>query len=64
MNERFRIPNEEIRKSSLKDLRQSILDLQEFGFQLEKIEAGLDKHIRDRKMKRMENKRENLNKVS
>ena len=63
MNERFRIPDEETRKNSLKNLRQSILDLQEFGIQLEEIEAGLDRHIRDRKIKCLETKRENLNKV-
>jgi DNA-binding transcriptional regulator YhcF (GntR family) len=63
MNERFRIPDEETRKNSLKNLRQSILDLQELGIQLEEIEAGLDKHIRDRKIKYIETKRENLNKV-
>jgi hypothetical protein len=63
MSERFRIPDEETRKRSLKNLRQSILDLQEFGFQLEEVEAGLDKHIREQKMKWMETKRENLNKV-
>jgi DNA-binding transcriptional regulator YhcF (GntR family) len=63
MNERFRIPDEETRKNSLKNLRQSILDLQELGIQLEEIEAGLDKNIRDRKIKYIENKRENLNEV-
>jgi DNA-binding transcriptional regulator YhcF (GntR family) len=63
MNERFRIPDEETRRRSLKNLRQSILDLQEFGFQLEEIEAGLSKHIREQKMKWMENKRGNSNKT-
>jgi hypothetical protein len=63
MNEQFPIPNEETRKRLLKKLRQGILDLQEFGFQLEEVQAGLDKHIREQKMKRLETRRENYNKV-
>ncbi len=63
MNEQFRIPDEGTRKRLLRNLRQGILDLQEFGFQLEEIQAGLDKHIREQKMKRLEIRRENLNKV-
>ena len=63
MNEQFPIPDEETRKRLLGNLRQGILDLQEFGFQLEEVQAGLDKHIREQKMKRLETRRENLNKV-
>jgi DNA-binding transcriptional regulator YhcF (GntR family) len=63
MNEQFPIPDEETRKRLLKKLRQGILDLQEFGFQLEEVQAGLDKHIREQKMKRLETRRENYNKV-
>jgi DNA-binding transcriptional regulator YhcF (GntR family) len=63
MNEQFPIPDEETRKRLLKKLRQGILDLQEFGFQLEEVQAGLDKHIREQKMKRLETRRENFNKV-
>ncbi|WP_071592313.1 hypothetical protein [Pseudanabaena sp. PCC 6802] len=63
MNEKSRIPDEETRKLLLKNLRQGVLDLQEFGFQLEEVQAGLDKHIREQKMKRLETRRENLNKV-
>lgn len=63
MNEQFPIPDEETRKRSLKKLRQGILDRQEFGFQLEEVQAGLDKHIREQKMKRLETRRENFNKV-
>jgi hypothetical protein len=61
MNEQFRIPDEETKKRLLRLLRQGILDLQEFGFQLEEVQAGLDKHIREQKMKRLETRRENLN---
>lgn len=61
MNEKFCIPDEETRKRLLKNLRQGVLDLQELGFQLEEVQAGLDKHIRDQKMKRLETRRENLN---
>ena len=63
MNEQFPIPDEETGKRLLKNLRQGILDLQEFGFQLEEVQAGLDKHIREQKMKRLETRRENFNKV-
>jgi hypothetical protein len=63
MNEQFRIPDEETRKRLLKNLDRGILDLQEFGFQLEEVQAGLDKHIREQKMKWLETRRENLNKV-
>ena len=63
MNEQFRIPDEETRKRLLKNLDRGILDLQEFGFQLEEVQAGLDKHIREQKMKLLETRRENLNKV-
>jgi hypothetical protein len=63
MNEQFPIPDEETTKRLLKKLRQGILDLQEFGFQLEEVQAGLDKHIREQKMKRLETRKENFNKV-
>lgn len=63
MNEKSRIPDEETRKRLLKNSHQDILDLQEFGFQLEEVQAGLDKHIREQKVKRLETRRENLNKV-
>lgn len=63
MNEQLRIPDEENRKRLLNNLHQGILDLQEFGFQLEAVQAGLDKHIREQKMKRLKKRRENLNKV-
>jgi hypothetical protein len=63
MNEQFRIPDEETRKRLLKNLDRGILDLQEFGFKLEEVQAGLDKHIREQKMKWLETRRENLNKV-
>jgi len=60
MNEPSRIPNEETRKRLLKNLHQGILDLQEFWFQLEEVQAGLDKHIREQKIKRLQTKRENF----
>jgi hypothetical protein len=63
MNKQSPIPDEETRKHLLKKLHQGILDLQEFGFQLEEVQAGLDKHIRKQKMKRLETRRENFNKV-
>ncbi len=56
MNEPSRIPNEETRKRLLKNLHQGVLDLQEFGFQLEEVQAGLDKHIREQKIKRLQKK--------
>ncbi|OCR00670.1 hypothetical protein BCD67_11910 [Oscillatoriales cyanobacterium USR001] len=63
MNEPLCIPDEETSKRLLRNLRQGILNLQEFGFQLEEVQAGLDRHIREQKMKRLETKRENLNDV-
>ena len=60
MTEQPRIPDEETRKRLSANLRQSRLDLQEFGLQLNEILAGLDKHIREQKRKRIERSRINL----
>ncbi len=46
MTEVPQIPNEETRKRLSTNLRRSILELQEFGLQLEEILASLEKHIR------------------
>ncbi|MGB3206257.1 MAG: hypothetical protein WBB28_14805 [Crinalium sp.] len=60
MTEQPHIPNEQTRKRLLANLRQGILDLQEFGLQLEEIQAGLDQHIREQKRKRIERSRQRL----
>jgi hypothetical protein len=64
MNEQQpRIPDEETRKRLLANLRQTRLDLQEFGLQLDEVEALLDRDIREQKMKRLEKRRAYLNQV-
>ncbi len=55
-----RIPDEETRKRLLANLRQTRLDLQEFGLQLDEVEALLDRDIREQKMKRLQKRREYL----
>jgi hypothetical protein len=60
MTEQPRIPDEATRKRLLDNLRQSRLDLQEFGLQLEEVLAGLEKHIREQKFKRIERTRQNI----
>lgn len=64
MTEEARIPDEETRKRLSKNLRKSILELQEFGLQLEEIEAGLEKHIREQKKNRLEKVRQNMQRNS
>lgn len=64
MNNEPRIPDEETRKRLSINLRKARLDLEEFGLQLDEIEAGLDKHIREQKMKRLEKSRQSLEQMS
>jgi hypothetical protein len=64
MNNEPRIPDEETRKRLSMNLRKARLDLQQFGLQLDEIEAGLDKHIREQKMKRLEKSRQYLEQIS
>lgn len=64
MNNEPRIPDEETRKRLSINLRKARLDLEEFGLQLDEIEAGLDKHIREQKMKRLEKSRQYLEQMS
>ncbi|WP_449418735.1 hypothetical protein [Phormidium nigroviride] len=59
-----RIPDEETRKRLSKQLRQGRLDLQEFGLQLEEILAGLEKHNREQKLKRIQRSRQYLEEAS
>ena len=64
MNEQLRIPDEETRKRLSNNLRKSIFQLQEFGLQLEEIEAGLEKHIREQKRNRLEKVRQKMEESS
>lgn len=59
-----RIPDEATRKRLLANLRQGILDLQEFGLQLDEILVGLEKHNREQKMKRIQRSRQYLEELS
>ena len=61
MTNQPRIPDEETRKRLSANLRQARLDLQEFGLQLEEVEALLDQQIREQKRKRIQTQRQNLN---
>lgn len=60
MSEQPRIPDEETRKRLSANLRQTRLDLQEFGLQLDEVEALLNRDIREQKMKRLQKRREYL----
>jgi len=60
MTEQPRIPDEATRQRLTDNLRQGILDLQEFGLQLDEVLAGLEKHIREQKLKRIERTRQNI----
>jgi hypothetical protein len=55
MTEQYPIPDEETRKRHLKNLRQTRLELQEFGLELEEIIALLEKDIREQRLKRLQN---------
>lgn len=59
-----RIPDEETRKRLSANLRQGILDLQEFGLQLDEILVGLEKHNREQKLKRIQRSRQYLEEAS
>ncbi len=63
MTEQPRIPDEQTRKRLSANLRQARLDLQEFGLQLEEVEALLDQQIREQKRKRIQIQRQNLNTI-
>lgn len=54
MTEQYPIPNEETRKRHLKNFRQTCLELQVFGLELEKIIALLEKDIREQRLKRLQ----------
>lgn len=60
MNEKPFIPNQETRKKLVSNLRQTRLDLQDFGLQLEELLAGIEKEIREQKAKRLEQYKQNL----
>lgn len=55
-----RIPDPETRARLLSSLRQTRLQLEEFGLQLEEIIAGLEKHIREQKLQRIANTKQNF----
>ena len=60
MINRTSIPNQETRKRLVTNLRKSRLDLQEFGFELEELLASLEKEVREQKLKRLEQNKQNL----
>ncbi len=60
MNEQPAIPNQETRKQLVINLRQTRLNLQDFGLQLEELLAGVEKEIRKQKSKRLEQYKQNL----
>lgn len=57
MNKKSFIPNKETRKRLVNNLRQTRLELQDFGLQLEELLAGIEKDIREQKLKRLEKSR-------
>jgi hypothetical protein len=64
MNQLQEIPNETTRNRLLVNLRQTRLDLQEFGLQLEEILAHLDKDIRQQKIQRLNQKKQLIRKTN
>jgi hypothetical protein len=54
MSQQSFIPNPETRKRLVTNLRQTRLDLQDFGLQLEELLAGVEKEIREQKLKRLQ----------
>ena len=57
MSKKSFIPNKETRKRLVNNLRQTRLELQDFGLQLEELLAGIEKEIREQKLKRLEKSR-------
>ncbi len=57
MSKKSFIPNLETRKRLVNNLRQTRLELQDFGLQLEELLAGIEKEIREQKLKRLEKSR-------
>ena len=57
MSKKSFIPNSETRKHLVNNLRQTRLELQDFGLQLEELLAGIEKEIREQKLKRLEKSR-------
>ncbi|WP_413265531.1 hypothetical protein [Floridanema flaviceps] len=60
MTNQPRIPDPETRARLLNSLRQTRLELEEFGLQLEEVIAGLEKHIREQKLRRIEKAKQKL----
>ncbi len=59
MSQQSFIPNSETRKRLVTNLRQTRLDLQDFGLQLEELLAGIEKEIREQKLKRLQKNQAN-----
>ncbi|OKH36659.1 hypothetical protein NIES2119_16670 [[Phormidium ambiguum] IAM M-71] len=60
MTNQPRIPDPETRARLLRSLRQTRLELEEFGLQLEEVIAGLEKQIREQKLQRIEKAKQKL----
>lgn len=60
MNNQPRIPDPETRARLLNSLRQTRLELEEFGLQLEEVIAGLEKDIREQKLQKIEKTKQKL----
>lgn len=53
MSKKSFIPNPETRKRLVTNLRQTRLELEDFGLRLEELLAGIEKEIREQKLKRL-----------
>ncbi len=60
MSKQSFIPNPETRKRLVTNLRKTRLDLQDFGLQLEELLAGVEKEIREQKLKRLQKNQVNI----
>ncbi len=56
----YSMPNQETRKRPITNLRQTRLELQDFGLQLEELLAGIEREIREQKLKRLAKNKRNL----
>lgn len=60
MNQKSFIPNIEKRRNLINNLRQSRLQLQEFGLDLDELLAGIEKEIREKKRNRLAKNKSSL----
>lgn len=53
MNDQLRVPDPEVDKRLLANLRRSRLEMEELGLQLEEVIANLERDLRQRRLQRV-----------